>query len=220
MPRERVRRDTVYQYDELSDNAKRRALEWWAEACAGDNSFSESIIDDFCTIAHLMGWEVSTRQPYRPPGVPSGAKLHAPPSVYFSGFCSQGDGACFEGTWRASDVNLRGLKKYAPRDKELHRIARALRDVAKREPNASGTSTHTGRGYHEHSVTLALESYRERERDDLAETVEAWEEATRDLMRWLYRTLEKEYEYQTWGEGAVESILANEYEFTEEGRRA
>lgn len=44
-------------------------------------------------------------------------------------------------------------------------------------------------------------------------------EALRDLARWLYRQLEREYDYQTSDEVADESIEANGYTFTDEGRR-
>ena len=44
-------------------------------------------------------------------------------------------------------------------------------------------------------------------------------ELLRDLARWLYRQLEREYEYQTSNEVTDEAILANEYTFTDDGRR-
>ncbi len=44
-------------------------------------------------------------------------------------------------------------------------------------------------------------------------------EALRDLARWLYRQLEREYEYLTSDEAVDEAIAANEYTFTEAGRR-
>jgi hypothetical protein len=53
-------------------------------------------------------------------------------------------------------------------------------------------------------------------------TVDAEEvviEALRDLARWLYRQLEREYEYLTSDEAVDESIVANEYTFTAAGRR-
>jgi hypothetical protein len=44
---------------------------------------------------------------------------------------------------------------------------------------------------------------------------------TKDLINWAIQNLllvvENEYQYQAYGEGAVESILANGYEFTEDG---
>ena len=48
------------------------------------------------------------------------------PCIWFSGFWSQGDGACFEGRYAyAPRASLR-IRDYAPRDTELHRIADAL----------------------------------------------------------------------------------------------
>jgi len=41
----------------------------------------------------------------------------------------------------------------------------------------------------------------------------------RDLARWLYRRLEQEYEYRTSDEVVDETIIANDYTFTESGRR-
>lgn len=37
---------------------------------------------------------------------------------------------------------------------------------------------------------------------------------------WIYRQLETEYDYQNSDEQVDESIIANEYEFTEEGKPA
>jgi hypothetical protein len=42
-------------------------------------------------------------------------------------------------------------------------------------------------------------------------------ELLRDLMRWIYRTLEAEHDYQLSDENAAETIEANEYEFTASG---
>jgi len=44
-------------------------------------------------------------------------------------------------------------------------------------------------------------------------------EALRDLARWLYRQLEREYEFLTSDEAVNETIAANDYTFTETGRR-
>ena len=44
-------------------------------------------------------------------------------------------------------------------------------------------------------------------------------EAMRDLARWLYRQLEREYDDQTSDASIDDVICANAYTFTEEGRR-
>ena len=44
-------------------------------------------------------------------------------------------------------------------------------------------------------------------------------DALRDLANWLYRQLEQEYDYLTSDEDVDETLIANGYSFTEEGRR-
>ena len=44
-------------------------------------------------------------------------------------------------------------------------------------------------------------------------------EALRDLARWLYRQLEREYDHQTSDETVDEALAANAFSFTAEGKR-
>lgn len=44
-------------------------------------------------------------------------------------------------------------------------------------------------------------------------------EALRDLARWLYRQLEREYDYLSSDDVVDETIIANGYTFTEGGQR-
>ena len=50
------------------------------------------------------------------------------------------------------------------------------------------------------------------------ETEEAIAEALRDFMRWIYRNLEREYEFITSAEEVAETLRINEYDFLENGR--
>ena len=52
-----------------------------------------------------------------------------------------------------------------------------------------------------------------------ADAEEAVTEALRDLARWLYRQLEREYQYQTSDAMIDEAIIANGFTFTNSGRR-
>ena len=49
-----------------------------------------------------------------------------PERIHFSGFWSQGDGACFEGHYRHAKGAAPHIHAYAPQDTELHRIADSL----------------------------------------------------------------------------------------------
>lgn len=179
----------IFQFDELSDGAKEKARDWYREASSGDNYFSEYIIEEAQgEIGRALGFNIQ--------------------HVWFSGFASQGGGACIIGTWRAADVNARALQRYAPADKELARIRKAMRAFARSHRNNSANITHRDRYYHAHSVDIEADH-----------DTEASAEIARDFMNWIYRQLEAEYTYQYYGEGLDENIRANEYTFTAAGKR-
>jgi hypothetical protein len=178
----------VFKFDELSDAAKENAREWWREASAGDNYFSESVIDDAKEVGRMLGFDVS--------------------DVYWSGFSSQGDGACIVGTWRAADVKAAELRAYAPTDKRLAEIRKSMRAFARAHRDNSASITHRDRYCHEHSVSIEVD-----------QDEETFSEIARDFMRWIYRQLETQYDYEQSDEQVDDTICANEYTFTENGRR-
>ena len=213
MPKKRVTETTVYQFDELSEKAKEKAREWYRQGNYDDSFWSECTIDGAKEIGKLLGMDID--------------------KVYFSGFWSQGDGACVEGTWRASDVKVDKLKEYAPQDKELHRIVDGLAEIAKEYPDGYFKVRH--RGHYSHSgctafdVELPTEQENELEYDapeykllqvKLGEDEDTLIKLARDFMNWIYRQLEKEWDYQNSDEQVEESIRANAYEFLETGERA
>lgn len=201
MPRTQRIEQTCYRFSELSETAKERAIQRYCEMMPED--WHECVIDDAKTCFGFLGYSID--------------------DVFFSGFSSQGDGACFEGTWNPEAVNAQDLKEHAPTDKELHRLADAMQEFAAVFTHSSANIKHTGRYCHEHSVSIDL---------DLGEAEvtrgESWEivsdeadntftDITRDCMHWIYKTLEKEYEYQTSEEQVSETSEANEWEYDENG---
>ena len=211
MPKQKI--TTVYQFDELDEKAKERAREWYRQGNCDDSFWSECVIDDAKEIGKYMGMDVD--------------------KVYFSGFWSQGDGACFEGTWRASDVKVDKLKEYAPQDKEIHRIGDGLAELAKEYPDGYFRVKH--RGHYSHSgctsfdVELPCEQEEELEYGSpeykalqvkLGEDEDTLIKLARDFMDWIYQQLENEWSYQNSDEQVDEAIRANEYEFLVDGTRA
>ena len=79
--------------------------------------------------------------------------------------------------------------------------------------------THRGRYYHEHSMEISVERSSGNDQPPTSDAEDIVAETLRDLSRWLYRQLEREYEYQTSDEVAGESIEVNGYTFAEVGRR-
>lgn len=207
---------TVYHFEELSDSAKEKARDWFREGDV-DQFWSESVIEDLVAIAALMGIDIDTR-----PVQTMGGSTRQEPAVYWSGFASQGDGACFEARLSYRKGATAAVKAYAPKDKELHRIAAAWTNAQRPHGfKVIGTVKHSGHYSHEYCTRFEFEhSEKGFDYDKLdAAAEEALIEPVRDLMRWLYKGLEAEYDYQNSDEQVDENIRINEYTFTAEGER-
>lgn len=205
---------TVFQFKELSNAAKEKAREWYRRGLDGDNYFSESVIEDAAEIAAMMGLDVNQRTARL-----MGGGTRQEPAIYWSGFSSQGDGACLEGTWRAKDVIGGAVAEHVGDSescREIRRIAAEFARLAAEWPSASFTVSRSDPRYsHEHSVSFDFDISQDATSTEDAE--HDLTEASRDFMRWIYRALEQEYNYNRANEQVDESIEANEYEFTEDG---
>lgn len=205
---------TVYTFEELDERAKDRARDWYRQTSVHDD-WHEFVFEDFERICEILGVDVATR-PVRLYG--GGARQKS--CIWFSGFASQGDGACFEGSYSYRKGASRAIRAYAPTDKRLAAIADQLQQIQRKNLYAlEARLTHRGRYYHEHSMEISVERNSDRDQLPTADAEEGVSEPLRDLARWLYRQLEREHEYQTSDEAVDESIEANGHTFTEEGRR-
>jgi hypothetical protein len=149
-------------------------------------------------------------------------------NMYFSGFCSQGDGACFEGQVCNWETFLKALGY----DNQV------LIDFAK--DSWSFSVKHSGHYYHENCTSFSddmpnpdgedddyfIERYcRYTDPEDLRAIAELailrsfdyesmtdeFEEFFKDSMRSLYRILGAEYDYLTSDEVVLESLEANDH---------
>ena len=190
----------VFLFDELTDEAKEKAREWYREG-ALDYEWWEFIYETAKTAGTCLGIDVD--------------------QIYFSGFWSQGDGACFTGSyayrkgWRKA---LRAEFGGETLDK-LTTIGEALQAAQKPAFYKLAASVkNTNRGNDEYSVTIDVdtrdvpETGGRADEDELAYTL-------RSFMRWIYRQLEAEYDWLMSDEQVDESIRANEYTFTVDGKR-
>ena len=186
---------TTYAFEELTPEAQETAIETCHEINVDDDYWHESTIDDAKTIGALIGIEID--------------------NIYFSGFWSQGDGACFEGSYEYKKGGLKAIKEYAPRDAELHRIAKGLQDLQRVNfYKLSATVRQSGHYYHENCTEINTEKDYECIDQDTSDELA---ELLRDLMKWIYRALESDYEFQTGEAQILDTILANEYEFNKDG---
>ena len=204
----------VYALAELSDAAKERARAWYRETCL-DHEWYEAVFEDFEAICVILGVTLRTS-----PVPLMGGGTRDNPHVFFRGFWSQGDGACFEGAYAHARGSAKGIRAHAPTDTELHGIADALQDVARRNFYEL-TADIRHRGHYCHEYCMAIEV--ERDSPTGQAMTEGAEdtviEALRDLARWLYRQLQREYEYLTSDAIVDETIAVNGWSFTEGGCR-
>jgi hypothetical protein len=220
---------TLFKFDELDDRAKDRARNWFREGVE-----TEDLLDreDLGIVAEILGIKFDTRAVKLLGG---GTRYES--KIWYSGFSSQGDGASFEGRYSYAKGAAKAIRKYAPREEHLHRIADRLQELqCKNSYRLSATITQSGR--YCHSGTMRVETCRGD--DDAPHDVA---EDMQDLMRafadWVYSQLEAEYKYRMLeaeyeyrmsaecvdesirsNEYVDESIRSNEYEFDETGKPA
>lgn len=223
MPRTQVVERTIYKFSELSDSAKQHAI---SEYSGDMGDWWDSVYEDAINIATLMG--ITTHKD----------------RIYFSGFSSQGDGASFRGSYAPVAGSVDVVKAHAPGDTELHAIAQALHDLQAGcyfELHASITTSerynHSGamdveaelHGPSEARLTLDPVSVEDAYGEAGAvpnstvlhtlpnELVKELTTLLRDFADWIYKQLEKEYEYQTSEEVVAEMSEANGWEYDEQG---
>lgn len=222
----RVLKTCVYQYDELSDRAKKKARDWYAQRVFEDSYDWEVVYEDAERMANLLGIEID-RRTYRTIGGGIGSK----PTIYFSGFSSQGDGACFEGSYIYKKGAVKAIAEetgfgykhpdgsIGKGDEELICIAQALQDVQRKYfYKLRATMKHRGHYCHFGCMDVDVYHYDDQYRD-IGDAEDEIRQLMRDFADWIYECLNDEYDYQTSDEAIEESIRANEYEFDEDGDR-
>ena len=207
---------TVYTLDELSCPSAREKARDWYRVHHSDSNWYENVYEDFRAVCGIFGIDLRQRV-FRL----SNGRFMEEPCIWFSGFCSQGDGACFEGRWHWQSATARRLREYATQDHELHRIADALQAVQKRNFwQLQAEIHHRGRYCHPYSMDITVTRNSPTGQAMTADAEAAVSEALRDLAFWLYRQLENEYDWLTSDAAVDEALLINEYTFTEAGLRA
>lgn len=213
----------VYKFGELSDTAKEKALD---EYRYRNHYPYEQWYEDVCEMvaeaADMIGIDLRGRKRKFMNGKEDNEGI----DILFSGFSSQGDGACFNGWYYYNKGALAKVKKEFPEDTELHRIASVLQSVQRKAFYQLYAKVTPGplSNHYSHYNTRTIEVYDKKELEYPQETWNEFEEgideALRDFMKWIYVKLEKEYDWLMSDEAVQDSIEANETEFNEDGTLA
>lgn len=188
----------LYKFEELSEEAQDRAVEKNWDICLHDYWWSD-LKDNFETeIAPMFGLSID--------------------NIYWSGFYSQGDGACFTGSFEyvPGMLDLARNYLYKTGSKDLYDIAKRLAEVQRKAfYQLHGNIKH--RGHYNHSGCTDFTVYRG---DNLANDDEenSIKEIYRELMDYFYRTiLQVEYDFLTSRDCIEAHLEDSDYEFNEEG---
>lgn len=200
---------TAYTYDELSDDAKKKAVSESRYACVEYWKWYDYIYEWYKDeILPENGFEVSKR--YKSDD----------DAMYFSGFWSQGDGASF-----AAGVNVRQFLK-------ANKLCNEFRSLYYwSDPDFGYAYANISQGGHYcHEMTMNADTEWTGDWDDNAENVPAVDQLdelesvildkARELARKLYRSLEEEYNSMTSDEYVADHIEANEYLYWSNGKPA
>lgn len=196
-----IKEITVYMFAELEDDAKEKARDWYRNG-ALDYEWWDSVYDDATTCAAILGIEID--------------------KIYFSGFSSQGDGACFEGSYAYAKGSAKEIRKHAPQDEDLGSIADRLQEL-QRTWFYGLSARVVQRGHYNHELCTDVDVYDDREdinsSRDITDAEEDLKGLLREYMQWIYSRLMAEYDWLMSDEQVDESITINEYEFDEDGSR-
>lgn len=196
----------TYTFDELSDTAKEKAREWYRDGQL-DYDWWEFVYEQADTAASIIGIDIDR-------------KGKNTPAIFFSGFWSQGDGACFEGSYRyKKGWRSALLHEFGPGDtlNELLSIGQALQATQARHfYKLEATCRH--RGHYQHSGCMSVEvTHTDSMYWDVGDAEDDIRDALRSFADWIYDRLEQEHDWLTADEQIDESIRANGYTFNEDG---
>lgn len=201
MPSVMIKETQVFAFSELSDSAKEKARNWW-KSQGLEHEWWGSVYEMAETAAKLLGIDIDRK-----------TRSSSQPAIWFSGFYCQSDFCAIEADYRYQKGSVKTIKAEFPTDTELQAIAKGLQDVQKRSFYKLGARmSQTFRNNQSVDVWHSDDNYR-----NIGEDEELLADILKDFSHWVFCALEKEYEYLNSDECIDEGILANEYQFTENG---
>ncbi|KZL17670.1 hypothetical protein PsAD2_03006 [Pseudovibrio axinellae] len=213
---------TAYCLTELPKNVQSRVLERYRAFYVHDDWY-QSIYEHADQAAQLLGITINRKHI-------NTQRLCTTPAIYFQGFCSQGDGACFEGHFSSpgnSSQIVANIAAFSPEDVDLLNIAKRIQHLlVHTDDQLTATLTHNGSRY-SHPSTICVDAELVSESDETIEAITPPQgieteltEALRHFMGWIYRKLEREFEYLTSDAQIAEALNSNSFLFTEFGEPA
>jgi len=205
-------------FSELSEKAKQKAREEYTSGDYPGYDWWDNVYEDAIRMAKIIGVTFDNKTVNLVSG-----KTRYDPMIYFFGFGSQSDGACFAGGYCFNPSCVKEMNAETD-DVELIRIATELytMQLARRLLGLEHfTATIATHGRYSHSGTIEVNVNSEDENDEHSQIGNDLEDAVTQLMRdfadWIYKQLEAENDYLYSDEYVDEELSQDDKEFDEDG---
>lgn len=203
----------VYTFEQLSEKSKETAIDYFRNINV-DQGWWEAVYDDFKEIANLFGISVDLKR------------------TYFDGFYHQGQGSSYTASVNAikmiEGVKVQAWKKYSPNEKfKLQPLSIDRRVIELIHDGTIDVYATVTPGYRCASIAVSVyfryggtscTNYDKIDKN--LEGVEDWvTNVCEELNHFLFKKLRDEFDYLTSNEAVIETIIADDYDFTREGKR-
>ena len=212
--------DRTYRLEQLSPDAREAARDWYREHHAVEQDTLEWIVEGFAEVAEALGFcleeQTVAHRGWNGPGITSSR-----PAVAYSIRCSQGDFACFRGSWSYRRQCVHRVRRLRPNDTTLHDIAQALASLQRRwfyqlAAHVGPDSGH-GRDSSRASSVTAIHRPDDNEIEPGGDVEEELNDIIADLDQWLYTKLRDAFLHEYTDEAADEWLQASDSRFTVDG---
>ena len=202
----------VFEYNELDERAKEKARAWFSQHYP-EFEWWDDCYERIKDVGEILGFEFDKKRGS------IAAYFDTDRDAYFA----------FDGGWTFKAGATKAIRAYAPKDDELHRIARELSKAARRTCWNVSAGVNTGNSCVRIGVDTDNWFYSpenklnglqwDARRKAQKEIEDAIEEAIQDFCHWALKLLGAELEYLQSEEQIEEMIRINEYTFTKDGKR-
>ena len=204
----------LYTINELPDAAKAKAREEFITDVLNDSAWHEVVYDDLEAIAGTLGITIARTPTENERDNPAAGQR----CIWFKGFSSQGDGACFEGRWTHTPDTGKRIREHAPLDEILHQIADTLATLQTRNlKELTAVITTEGNDMNDGAMHAEVRRENTRTEDPTEDALKTVTEEMRRLARWLYAELEKEWNSASSDGEVDEAIQRERWRFTAAG---
>lgn len=199
-------------FDELSEKAKEKAREKYTSGDYPGDEWWDGVYEDAVRMGGILGIAVSTTHR---PSSRKGHPGYTTTNIYFSGFCSQGDGACFDADYTFAPDAIDKITEETD-DKELLRIAQKL-TMMQLTQRLKGVECFTAFVSSGNNNRVKSE-IRDWGVDEVGEPdEEEFQGAMQDFADWIYSQLEEEHDYLHSDEYVDEQLSESDCKFDESG---